>query len=457
MPGKINYIQELKRRKVFKSAGFYAFSAFIIMQVATFIVPALRLPDWTNTLILVLLLLGFPIAMIFAWIYDRTPEGIVKTDEMDGELTSITENGLPRDSKGNSAIVFLDIDGLTKLMNQDEKKAIDLVHYKHKVILPFIEKYGGLLFKQAGDGTLCIFSDSAKAVCFSLDILQMWKSISPVKLKVGIHLDNLVFEHGEILGKGINFTKKIKDFAELGGICISQSVSNIIQGRPDIHTSSIGEKTFEGFTESEELFSVNIPEQFVAMDGTLNVPTGQLNIDNKTNYSSMMGWIGGTLLLIFILFQSVQYFSKPKDINGSNSIAVFPFDNILKNDEFDWLTDGFARTLTFKLSNVEVLQVIDQLQVLKAIEKVQPQAAGIGYELLARKTAENMNINLLLLGSYQIYGDKIQVTTKLVEVKSGVVKPLIMETYSLDDPLSMQSDISDKISAILKSKNNSIN
>ena len=79
MPGKINYIQELKRRKVFKSAGFYAFSAFIIMQVATFIVPALRLPEWTNTLILVLLLLGFPIAMIFAWIYDRTPEGIVKT------------------------------------------------------------------------------------------------------------------------------------------------------------------------------------------------------------------------------------------------------------------------------------------------------------------------------------------------------------------------------------------
>ena len=100
-------------------------------------------------------------------------------------------------------------------------------------------------------------------------IRDRWKSISPVKLKVGIHLDNLVFEHGEILGKGINFTKKIKDFAELGGICISQAVSNIIQGRPDIHTSSIGEKTFEGFTEPEELFSVNIPEQFVAMDLSL--------------------------------------------------------------------------------------------------------------------------------------------------------------------------------------------
>ena len=182
-----------------------------------------------------------------------------------------------------------------------------------------------------------------------------------------------------------------------------------------------------------------------------------MKITKKSNYSSLIGWIGGTVLIIFILFQGVQYFSKPKDINGGNSIAVFPFDNILKNDEFDWLKDGFARTLTFKLSKVEELRVIDQLQVLKTIEKVQPQTAGIGYELLARKTAEKMNINLLLLGSYQIYGDKIQITTKLVDVESGIVKPLIMETYSMDDPLSMQSDISDKISAILKSKNNSIN
>ena len=59
MPNINSYIQELNRRKVFKSAGLYAFSSFIIMQVATLIVPALHLPEWTNTLILVLLVLGF--------------------------------------------------------------------------------------------------------------------------------------------------------------------------------------------------------------------------------------------------------------------------------------------------------------------------------------------------------------------------------------------------------------
>ena len=175
-------------------------------------------------------------------------------------------------------------------------------------------------------------------------------------------------------------------------------------------------------------------------------------VDKKFQLGALFSWIGGTIISIFLIFQAVAFFTKPQTNSNSNSIAVFPFDNILKNDEFDWLTDGFARTLTFKLSNLEVLEVIDQLQVLKAIEKVQPQAAGIGYELLARKTAEKMNINLILFGSYQIYGDKIQITTKLVDVESGIVKPLIMETYSMDDPLSMQSDISDKISEILKNK-----
>ena len=85
-------------------------------------------------------------------------------------------------------------------------------------------------------------------------------------------------------------------------------------------------------------------------------------------------------------------------------------------------------------------------------EKVQPQQAGIAYDVLARKTAEQMDINLLLLGSYQIYEDQIQITAQLVEVESGVVKPLIMETYPLSDPLIMQTDVANQIRIMLTNK-----
>ena len=155
-------------------------------------------------------------------------------------------------------------------------------------------------------------------------------------------------------------------------------------------------------------------------------------------------------MVVFLLFAGVKYFTKPTVTKHGNSIAVFPFDNILKNDNYEWLSDGFASTLTYKLSQNELLQVIDQLQVLKAVEKVEPQEAGIAYEVLARKTAETMDLKLLLLGSYQIYGEEIQITTKLVDVESGIVKPLIMERYSLSDPLTMQSDIASKISELLQ-------
>ena len=68
-----------------------------------------------------------------------------------------------------------------------------------------------------------------------------------------------------------------------------------------------------------------------------------------------------------------------------------------------------------------------------------------------------MDINLFLLGSYQIYEKQIQITAQLVDVETGLVQPLIMELYPLSDLLSRQTDIAEKISILLTKKNNSDN
>ena len=67
---------ELKRRNVIKVAIAYAVIAWVLMQVAATTFPALNLPDWTITLVAVLILIGFPLALIFAWAFELTPEGI---------------------------------------------------------------------------------------------------------------------------------------------------------------------------------------------------------------------------------------------------------------------------------------------------------------------------------------------------------------------------------------------
>ena len=69
-------LEELKRRKVVRVAGVYAVVAWLLIQVANNIVPALQLPAWTNTLLVVMLLFGFPVALVLAWAYEVTPDGV---------------------------------------------------------------------------------------------------------------------------------------------------------------------------------------------------------------------------------------------------------------------------------------------------------------------------------------------------------------------------------------------
>ena len=57
----------------------YATVAFVILEAVDIIFPRLNFPDWTVTFVMILLAVGFPIALIFSWIFDVTPEGVEKT------------------------------------------------------------------------------------------------------------------------------------------------------------------------------------------------------------------------------------------------------------------------------------------------------------------------------------------------------------------------------------------
>ncbi|HSJ16254.1 MAG TPA: tetratricopeptide repeat protein, partial [Longimicrobiales bacterium] len=76
-------IAELRRRRVFRAAIVYVVGAFAALQGADILVPALALPDWTMTLLVVLVLLGFPVVMGLAWAFDLGPGGVTRTPGSD--------------------------------------------------------------------------------------------------------------------------------------------------------------------------------------------------------------------------------------------------------------------------------------------------------------------------------------------------------------------------------------
>jgi len=83
---------ELKRRNVFKVAAAYIIVGWLLMQVGDTLAPALHLPEWINSALAFFLILGFPVAVIFAWAFEMTPEGLKKESDVDRErsITSLT-------------------------------------------------------------------------------------------------------------------------------------------------------------------------------------------------------------------------------------------------------------------------------------------------------------------------------------------------------------------------------
>jgi hypothetical protein len=78
------FFEELQRRKVYRVAAAYIVAAGFLIQIASATFPAWELPNWSLRLVIVLLLIGFPIALILAWAYDITPQGIQGTPTISG-------------------------------------------------------------------------------------------------------------------------------------------------------------------------------------------------------------------------------------------------------------------------------------------------------------------------------------------------------------------------------------
>ena len=77
------FLAELKRRNVYRAAVLYGMGAWLLAQIATQIFPFFDVPNSAVRFVIVSLVFGFPIAMVLSWMYELTPEGVVRTEDVD--------------------------------------------------------------------------------------------------------------------------------------------------------------------------------------------------------------------------------------------------------------------------------------------------------------------------------------------------------------------------------------
>src|SRR6187431_210141 len=93
-----SFLTELKRRNVIRMAGLYLVGAWLITQVASTLLPGFEAPPWVFRTIVMLLAVGFLPTLVFAWVYEITPEGIKRESEVerDESITSHTGRRIDR-------------------------------------------------------------------------------------------------------------------------------------------------------------------------------------------------------------------------------------------------------------------------------------------------------------------------------------------------------------------------
>src|SRR5438046_8883385 len=88
-----NFFAELKRRNVYKVAIAYAVVAWLLIQAASIFLPAFNVPQWAMQIVILVLMVGFPIALAFSWAFEITSEGIVRVSEVSSDQSSTQHTG----------------------------------------------------------------------------------------------------------------------------------------------------------------------------------------------------------------------------------------------------------------------------------------------------------------------------------------------------------------------------
>ncbi|MBD0279986.1 MAG: adenylate/guanylate cyclase domain-containing protein, partial [Flavisolibacter sp.] len=112
-----------------------------------------------------------------------------------------------------AAIMFTDIVGYTALMGEDEQRAFDILRKNRQLQKPLIEQYKGIWVKEIGDGVLASFPTVTDAVLCATEIQRVCNENHDFKLRIGIHLGEVVFEDGDVFGDGVNIAPRLQALA----------------------------------------------------------------------------------------------------------------------------------------------------------------------------------------------------------------------------------------------------
>ena len=152
-------------------------------------------------------------------------------------------------------------------MGEDEQKAFELLRRNRMLEQPIIQRYNGKWIKELGDGVLASFQTVNDAVLCAGAIQQASETVPGLKLRIGIHVDDILFENNDVFGDGVNIASRIQALAPIGGIWISESVHKSISNKRGIISRFVHEERLKNVKDPVRIYEVTIDESYRTVPG----------------------------------------------------------------------------------------------------------------------------------------------------------------------------------------------
>jgi len=154
-----------------------------------------------------------------------------------------------------SAIMFTDVKGYSKAMGKDEEATLKKVWRYEKAMKQIIKEHDGRVVKTIGDAIMGDFDSAVNAVKAALEIQDVLKK-EDIKIRIGIHLGDVIHKAGDVFGDGVNIASRIESICEPGQIYISEDVYNQVRGKIQADFQNLGVRPLKNIDRPPRVYKI---------------------------------------------------------------------------------------------------------------------------------------------------------------------------------------------------------
>ena len=354
-----------------------------------------------------------------------------------------------------AAIMFTDMVGYSALAQRDDRLALELLEEHRRLLREIFPRFNGTEIKTIGDAFLVEFGSALEAAQCAIEIQRTLAkrnhdvtSDRRIKLKIGIHIGDVIHRDGDVYGDGVNIASRIEQLAGAGGICVSMDVERQIRNALEARFEKFGSADLKNIKLPMDLFRIVLPWE-----------AGPKTESSPAQHSKRLRVLIPAAVLVIVALLAVWWWMErpsknqpvaaahalpaaPPNAPDQKSVAVLPFVNLSDDKGSEYFSDGVSEELLTVLQKIPGMHVAARTSAFSFKDK----------NATAQEIGQKLGVAYLVDGSVRKSGDTVRIAARLA--RAGTGEELWSENFTrnLKDVFAVQSELAETIVAQVRDR-----